>query len=181
MASCLPIYLTYHTKTSVDYGFVKLFKRDAETKDVPERLITAAFRTPKDVYAPPEELFNDELAELPYVEARRRALDAFEERWGDKYPTIAKLWRTRWNEVIPFLAFPEPIRKVLYTTNAVESLNFQFRKALKPRGHFPTDEAALKLLYLALQNHKAKGKPPKDWRAALAHFQLLFADRFPAG
>lgn len=109
------------------------------------------------------------------------ALDAFAERWGTKYPTIAKMWRTRWNEIVPFLAFPGPIRKILYTTNAVESLNFQFRKALKPRGHFPSDDAAFKLLYLALQNHKAKGRPPKEWGAALGHFQMLFADRFPAG
>ena len=108
------------------------------------------------------------------------ALDAFAERWGVKYPTIPKLWRTRWNEVVPFLAFPAPIRKILYTTNAVESLNFQFRKALKPRGHFPSDDAAFKLLYLALQNHKAKGRSPKEWGAALGHFQMLFADRFPA-
>jgi putative transposase len=109
------------------------------------------------------------------------ALDAFDERWSPKYPAVAKMWRARWNEVVPFLAFPAPIRRILYTTNAIESLNFQFRKALKPRGHLPSDDAALKLLFLALQNHKAKGRAPKEWGAALAHFQLLFADRFSAG
>src|SRR5487761_2361153 len=109
------------------------------------------------------------------------ALDTFEEKWGKKYPAIAKLWRTRWNEIVPFLAFPGPIRRILYTTNAIESLNFQFRKALNPRGHFPSDDAAFKLLYLALLNHKAKGKAPKEWGNALAHFQVMFADRFPVG
>ena len=109
------------------------------------------------------------------------ALDAFEERWGTKYPAITKLWRTRWTEIVPFLAFPAPIRKILYTTNAIESLNFQFRKALNPRGHFPSDDAAFKLLYLALLNHKNTGRAPKDWGNALAHFQVMFADRFPVG
>ena len=87
----------------------------------------------------------------------------------------------RWNEIVPFLAFPGPIRKILYTTNAIESLNFQFRKALNPRGHFPSDDAAFKLLYLALLNHKNKGRAPKEWGNALAHFQVMFADRFPVG
>jgi putative transposase len=109
------------------------------------------------------------------------ALDAFHERWGVKYPAITKLWRSRWTEIVPFLAFPAPIRKILYTTNAIESLNFQFRKALKPRGHFPSDDAAFKLLYLALLSHRDKGRAPIHWSNALAHFQVMFADRFPVG
>ena len=86
----------------------------------------------------------------PSEEAAQKALDAFEERWGARYPAAAKGWRTRWNEIVPFLAFPGPIRKMLYTTNAVESLNAEFRKALNPRVQFPTDDAALKVLFLSL-------------------------------
>jgi putative transposase len=117
----------------------------------------------------------------PTEEAAASALDAFERAWGSKYPGVAKMWRTRWAEVVPFLAFPGPIRKILYTTNAVESMNAQFRKALHPRGSFPSDEAALKVLFLAIKGHKAKGRSPKLWGEALAHFQILFPDRFPAG
>ena len=117
----------------------------------------------------------------PTEAAALAALDAFEERWASKYPGAAKGWRTRWSEVIPFLAFPGPIRKILYTTNAVESLNAEFRKVLNPRVQFPHDDAALKVLFLALQRKKARTMAPKEWGAALSHFQLLFPERFPAG
>jgi len=112
-------------------------------------------------------------------EAALTALKAFEGLWGDKYPGAARGWRTRWNEITPFLAFPGQIRKILYTTNAVESLNAEFRKVLNPRVQFPTDDAALKVLYLALQRQKARTMAPKEWGAALSHFQILFQDRFP--
>ena len=112
-------------------------------------------------------------------EAALTALTAFEGLWGDKYPGAARGWRTRWNEITPFLAFPGQIRKILYTTNAVESLNAEFRKVLNPRVQFPTDDAALKVLYLALQRQKARTMAPKEWGAALSHFQILFQDRFP--
>ena len=112
-------------------------------------------------------------------EAALTALKAFEGLWGDKYPGAARAWRTRWNEITPFLAFPGQIRKILYTTNAVESLNAEFRKVLNPRVQFPTDDAALKVLYLALQRQKARTMAPKEWGAALSHFQILFQDRFP--
>jgi putative transposase len=113
-------------------------------------------------------------------EAAQRALAVFEERWGTKYPTIAKQWRARWSEIVPFLAYPREIRRVLYTTNTIESLNFQLRKVLKPKGHFPTDEAVAKILYLALQHAKLHWKPPIFWRQAIAHFSIVFGDRFPA-
>jgi len=81
-------------------------------------------------------------------EAAQRALDVFEERWGAKYPSVGKLWRTRWSEVIPFLAYPREIRRILYTTNIIESVNSQLRKVLKPKGHFPSDDAVRKNLVL---------------------------------
>lgn len=117
----------------------------------------------------------------PTEEAALAALDAFEQRWGAKYPAAAKGWRQRWSEIIPFLAFPGPIRKMLYTTNAIESMNAEFRKVLNPRVQFPTDEAALKVLFLALQRKPVRIMAPKEWGPALAHFQLLFPERFPAG
>jgi putative transposase len=108
------------------------------------------------------------------------ALDAFEERLGAKYPGIVKMWRARWNEVVPFLRYPPEIRRILYTTNAIESLNFQLRKVLRPRGHFPSDDAVLKVVYLALQNARFKWKSPPHWNRALAHFAIVFGDRLPA-
>jgi putative transposase len=117
----------------------------------------------------------------PTEAAAQTALDDFETTWSAKYPGVAKLWRARWSEVIPFLAFPGPIRKILYTTNAVESLNAQLRKALHPRGSFPSDEAAFKVLFLAIRTHLADRRAPNRWTEALAHFQILFSDRFPAG
>ena len=113
-------------------------------------------------------------------EAACLALDAFEERLGPTYPSIAKMWRTRWNEVVPFLRYPPEIRRILYTTNAIESLNFQLRKVLRPRGHFPSDDAVLKVVYLAIQNARFKWKTPKYWNRALAHFAIVFGDRLPA-
>ena len=117
----------------------------------------------------------------PNEEAALAALEAFDQRWGTKYPAAAKGWRSRWTEIVPFLAFPGPIRKMLYTTNVIESLNAEFRKVLNPRVQFPTDDAALKVIFLALQRKKVRFMAPKEWGAALSHFQLLFPERFPAG
>ena len=99
--------------------------------------------------------------------------------WGQKYPPIAAAWRRQWPQVIPFFAFPLEVRRVLYTTNAIESLHMQLRKALKTRGHFPNDEAALKLLYLVLRNivHRWRSGP-RDWKAAMTQFAILYPDRF---
>ena len=113
-------------------------------------------------------------------DAARLALDAFHQRWGARYPGITKLWNSRWNEVVPFLSYPAEIRRILYTTNAVESLNFQLRKVLRPKGHFPTEDSVLKVLYLAIQRAKMKWKPARDWPRARAHFAIVFADRMPA-
>jgi putative transposase len=114
-------------------------------------------------------------------EAAAAALDAFDERWLKKYPSVSKLWRSRWNEFTPFLAFPREIRTILYTTNVIESLNFQLRKVLRPKGHFPTDDSVTKILFLAIQRAQLKWKPNKSlWGRALAHFAIMFENRLPA-
>ena len=113
-------------------------------------------------------------------EAAQRALATFEERWRPKYPAIGKQWRTRWNEIVPFLAYPAEVRRALYTTNIIESLNAQLRKVLRPKGHFPTDEAVTKILFLALRRAKLNWKSPIFWRQTLAHFSVMFGDRYPA-
>ena len=92
----------------------------------------------------------------PTVEAAAQALDAFEEAWGKQYPMAAKSWRTRWENIIPFFSYPDPIRKVIYTTNAVESLNAQLRKVTKKRGAFPTNDSVCKVLYLAIRRVSKK-------------------------
>jgi putative transposase len=114
-------------------------------------------------------------------QAAHAALDAFDKRWQLKYPSVSKLWHSRWNEVVPFLAYPKEIRTILYTTNVIESLNFQLRKVLRPKGHFPTDDSVIKILYLAIQRAKVKWKPSKQtWSIALAHFAIVFENRLPA-
>ena len=107
-------------------------------------------------------------------------LDAFAVGpWGAKYPTIVQSWRRAWEHVIPFFVFPPEVRRVIYTTNAIESLNMQLRKIIKSRGHFPTDEAATKLLWLAIRNVLAKTvRPTYDWKGAMNQFAVLFGERF---
>lgn len=108
------------------------------------------------------------------------ALDDFAAgAWGKKYPTIAESWRRHWSEVIPFFAFPAEVRKLIYTTNAIESLNAKLRRAVRARGHFPHDEAAMKLLYLVLNRAEKEWRmPPKEWTMAKTQFAILFEDRF---
>lgn len=116
----------------------------------------------------------------PTVEAAEAALDAFEASYGERYPMVVKTWRSRWEHVIPFFGYPEPIRKVIYTTNAVESLNAQLRKVIRKRAAFPTDDAVRKVLYLALQRASKKwSRPIKDWAAALNYFSIVFEGRVP--
>jgi len=116
------------------------------------------------------------------AEAAAAELDAFERGpWGAKYPTIAASWRRRWPEIIPFFAFSPAVRRILYTTNAIESLHSQVRKTIRNKGHFPSDEAATKLIYLALRNITAKWKrPPKEWHAAKTQLAIQFGNRFNA-
>lgn len=114
------------------------------------------------------------------VEQAEDALSAFAQKWDSCYPTISQLWLRHWERIIPFFAYPPDIRKVVYTTNAVESLNRSVRKVLKNKGSFPDDESVLKLLYLALKNIAKKWTMPiPNWKAALSRFAIEFPDRMP--
>src|SRR3954449_3485649 len=112
--------------------------------------------------------------------AGEAALAAFEEGpWGRKYPAIAPAWRRAWGEVVPLYAFPVEVRRLLYSTNAIEALNAKLRRAVRARGHFPTDEAALKLLFLVLNRAEKEWRmPPREWAMAKAQFAVLFGERF---
>jgi putative transposase len=102
-------------------------------------------------------------------------------RWGLQFPTVVASWRRAWTHVIPFFAFPPEVRRVIYTTNALESVNARVRKIIKTRGHFPTDEAATKLIWLALRNITATWVPgAPSWRLAMNQFAILYEDRFTA-
>ena len=116
------------------------------------------------------------------AEAAEAALDAFADgEWGRKFPTVVAAWRRAWAQVIPFFAFPPEIRRVIYTTNAIESVNAQLRKIIKTRGHFPTDDAANKLIWLALRNITADwSKAAHHWKEAMNQFAILYDDRFDA-
>jgi len=116
------------------------------------------------------------------AQAAEQALQAFADGpWGAKYPMIVAAWQRAWEHVTPFFVFPPDIRRVIYTTNAIESLNMQLRKIIKTRGHFPSDEAAIKLLWLALRNVLAKSvRATFDWKAAMNQFAILFGERFTA-
>jgi putative transposase len=106
-------------------------------------------------------------------------LVAFAEKWDKQYPTISRSWMNHWQNIIPFFAFPAEIRKAIYTTNAIESLNMTLRKVIKNHRSFPTDDAALKVIYLAMENIAKKWTMPiKDWKAALNRFAIAYEDRF---
>ena len=114
------------------------------------------------------------------AEAGRQALDDFDAGpWGQRYPAITQSWRRNWLHVVPFFAFPESVRRIIYTTNAIEALNSKIRRAVRTRGHFPNDDAAMKLLYLVL-NHATDDwkRPPREWFEARAQFAVIFGERF---
>lgn len=107
-------------------------------------------------------------------------LEEFADQWGQDYPTIVKSWRSNWQRIVPFFEYPPEIRRIIYTTNAIESLNMSLRKVTKSRGSFPSDEALLKLFYLALNNISKKWTMPlRDWKAALTRFTIQFEGRMP--
>ncbi|MCP4966196.1 MAG: IS256 family transposase [bacterium] len=115
------------------------------------------------------------------IEVAADRLAEFEQLWDAQYPSIAASWRRNWEEIIPMFAYPPQIRRLIYTTNAIESLNRGLRKIIKTRGHFPNDQAAAKLLFLALRNIEKRWKAaPKEWLPALNQFDILFGDRLRA-
>jgi putative transposase len=116
----------------------------------------------------------------PTERQAEQELTEFIARWGNKYQAIGKLWKENWDRVIPFFDFPPEVRRVIYTTNAVESLHMSLRKIIKTRGSFPSEDAALKLLYLALRNASAKWETVQWWKQALNHFQMLWGERIQA-
>jgi|EndMetStandDraft_5_1072996.scaffolds.fasta_scaffold135450_1 transposase-like protein len=152
--------------TTLQTCLVHLLRHSLEYANWKERKPMAAALRP--VYA------------APSAEAGAAALDAFARGpWGQRFPTVVAAWRRAWTAVIPFFAFPPDVRRVIYTTNALESLNAQIRKIIKTRGHFPSDEAATKLIWLALRNIMAKSiRCPHHWRVAMNQFAILYEDRF---
>ena len=114
------------------------------------------------------------------AEAAERELEAFEQGpWGQKFPTVVAAWRRAWDRVIPFFAFPPAVRRLIYTTNAIESIHSQLRKIIKTRGHFPSDDAAAKLIWLALRNITAKpSRSVRQWREAMNQFAIAYGERF---
>ncbi|HEY8445524.1 MAG TPA: IS256 family transposase [Thermomicrobiales bacterium] len=132
--------------------------------------------------------WKDRRTVLPWIKAIYRAenadmalvrLEEFEAEWGKRYPAIGQIWRHAWEHVVPFFAFAPGIRKMIYTTNPVEALHRSLRKIIKTRGSFPTDEAALKLLYLAIKNAGVHWRRPVEWTAAMGQFAIQFGERFP--
>jgi putative transposase len=113
------------------------------------------------------------------ADAAQQALERFDEKWGQRFPVITQAWLDAWEHVTPFLAFPPEVRRVIYTTNAIEALNRQLRKALKTKGHFPNEEAARKLIYLAITNAVPAWTRTRNWTTALLAFKIHFGDRLP--
>ena len=113
------------------------------------------------------------------ADAAQQELERFDEKWGARFPVITQAWLNAWEYVIPFLAFPPEVRRVIYTTNAIEALNRQLRKAIKTKGHFPNEDAARKLIYLALVNAVPAWTRTRNWTVALLAFKIHFGDRSP--
>jgi len=155
-----------YPKTQVQLCIVHLVRNSLQYVNWKERKLVASER--RQIYP------------ATTAEAAEQSLTEFEQKWDAKYATIGKIWRRHWAGVVPLFAFPEEIRRLLYTTNAVESLPMTLRQVIKTRASFPSEEAALKLLYLALKNVTRKWKPSPNWRTALNHFLLLWGDRIEA-
>jgi putative transposase len=113
------------------------------------------------------------------AEAAADALQIFDDTWGEKYPMIADSWRARWEHIVPFLSLPADLRRAVYTTNSIENLNRQIRKTIKTRGHFPDEQAATKLIYLAIQRSERKWRKAYHWTGALRGLKIHFGDRLP--
>ena len=155
-----------YPQTTLQTCIVHLIRHSMEFANWKERKAMAAALRP--IYA------------APSADAASAALDAFERGpWGQKFPTVVATWRRAWTQVIPFFAFPPDVRRLIYTTNALESVHGQLRKIIKTRGQFPTDEAATKLIWLALRNITTKwARTSPYWRAAMNQFAILYEGRF---
>jgi transposase-like protein len=155
-----------YPQTTLQTCVVHLIRRSLDFASGKDRRPVAAALRP--VYA------------APTAEAAAHALDTFAAGpWGQRLPMVAKVWRAAWAQVIPFFAFPPDVRRVIYTTNALESVHSGIRKVIKTRGHFPTDEAATKLIWLALRNIQARWTlPTYQWKTALQAFAIAYGDRF---
>jgi putative transposase len=152
-------------KTTVQTCIVHLIRNSL--KYVPRREREQVARDLKPIYTAKD------------AEQAQAELEAFDEKWGARFPVITQAWLNAWEHVIPFLAFPDEVRRVIYTTNAIEALNRQLRKAIKTKGSFPTEDAARKLVYLALQNAVPQWTRTRNWTTALLAFKIHFGDRVP--
>jgi putative transposase len=152
-------------QTTVQTCIVHLIR--TSLKYVPRRDYDAVVKDLKPIYT----AINAQQAE--------QALEAFDQKWGAKVPVIGQAWRSNWEYVTPFMAYEPEVRRVIYTTNAIEALNRQLRKAVKTKGHFPTEDAARKLLYLAIQNAVPQWTRTRGWTKALLAFKIQFGDRLP--
>ncbi|WP_454739020.1 IS256 family transposase [Cupriavidus necator] len=159
---------TAYPRTTVQTCIVHLIRNSLDYANYKERKVLAQALRP--IYSAASE------------QEAGQALQAFADGpWGAKYPMIVQSWRRAWEHVTPFFVFPPDIRRVIYTTNAIESLNMQLRKIIKTRGHFPSDEAAIKLLWLALRNVLTKSvRTTYDWKSAMNQFAILYGERFTA-
>jgi putative transposase len=152
-------------KTTVQTCIVHLIR--ASLKYVPRREREQVARDLKPIYTAKD------------ADQAQAELETFDEKWGKRFPVITQTWLNAWENVTPFLAFPPEVRRVIYTTNAIEALNRQLRKAIKTKGSFPTEDAARKLVYLALQNAVPQWTKTRNWTAALLAFKIHFGDRVP--
>jgi putative transposase len=152
-------------KTTVQTCIVHLIR--ASLKYVPRREREQVARDLKPIYTALD------------ADAAQRELERFDEKWGARFPVITQAWLDAWEHVIPFLAFPPEVRRVIYTTNAIEALNRQLRKAIKTKGHFPNEDAARKLIYLAITNAVPQWTRCRNWTTALLAFKIHFGDRLP--
>jgi putative transposase len=152
-------------KTTVQTCIVHLIRQSL--KYVPRREYADVARDLKPIYTAID------------ADAAHQELERFDEKWGARFPVITQAWLDRWEYVTPFLAFPPEVRRVIYTTNAIEALNRQLRKAVKTKGHFPSEDAARKLLFLAIQNAVPQWTRTRNWTTALLAFKIHFGDRLP--
>jgi putative transposase len=152
-------------KTTVQTCVVHLLRHSL--KYVPRREQATVARDLKPIYTAVD------------ADAAQLELERFDEKWGTRFPVITQAWLNAWEYVIPFLAFPPEVRRVIYTTNAIEALNRQLRKAIKTKGHFPTEDAARKLIYLAVTNAVPAWTRTRNWTVALLAFKIHFGDRLP--